>query len=184
MSREPVHAEEYKGYDIKVYVNQYPTNPREYNNLGVMVCLHSRYTLGDKYQGLGSRYETIEDLVADIERLEDDSIIWLPLYLYDHSGLTMNTTGFSCPWDSSCVGVIFTTRVRVLREYKRVRISAAVRNKAISVLEQEVRMYNKYLTGDFYEYITRKEDVVIGSCGEIASVEEAIRQAKETIYYG
>ena len=26
-----------------------------------------------------------------------------PLYLYDHGGITMNTTGFSCSWDSGQV---------------------------------------------------------------------------------
>ena len=31
----------------------------------------------------------------------------LPLYLYDHSGLTMSTNDFGDRWDSGCVGFIY-----------------------------------------------------------------------------
>ena len=38
------------------------------------------------------------ELFSLVEQME--GMVILPLYLYDHSGITMNTTGFSCPWDS------------------------------------------------------------------------------------
>ena len=28
----------------------------------------------------------------------EDNVVCLPLYLYDHGGITMNTTGFACSW--------------------------------------------------------------------------------------
>lgn len=31
----------------------------------------------------------------------------LPIYMYDHSGLTISTGPFSCPWDSGQVGIIY-----------------------------------------------------------------------------
>lgn len=40
----------------------------------------------------------------------------LPLYLYDHSGLTMNTSGFSCRWDSGQVGWIYCSHERCEKE--------------------------------------------------------------------
>ena len=42
--------------------------------------------------------------------------ILLPLYLYDHSGITMNTTGFSCSWDSGQVGFIYASKARFKEE--------------------------------------------------------------------
>ena len=35
------------------------------------------------------------ELFSLVEQME--GMVILPLYLYDHSGITMNTTGFSCP---------------------------------------------------------------------------------------
>ena len=45
---------------------------------------------------------TMNDLLELIGELEN--VVILPLYLHDHSGLTMNTSGFHCPWDSGQVG--------------------------------------------------------------------------------
>lgn len=41
----------------------------------------------------------------------------LPLYLYDHSGITMSTTTFSCPWDSGRVGMIFCSHEEAVKEW-------------------------------------------------------------------
>ena len=38
-----------------------------------------------------------------------ENLVYLPVYLYDHSGLVLQTTPFSCPWDSGHVGIIYTT---------------------------------------------------------------------------
>lgn len=46
-----------------------------------------------------------------------EKYIVLPLYLYDHSGITMNTTGFSCPWDSGQVGWIYASKEDALKEF-------------------------------------------------------------------
>ena len=44
-----------------------------------------------------------------VEIVKEENVI-LPLYLYDHSGITMNTTGFSCGWDSGVVGFIYCSK--------------------------------------------------------------------------
>ena len=74
----------------------------------------------------------------------------LPLYLYDHSGITMNTTGFHCPWDSGQLGFIYVTRDEILREYGRKRLSKKLVERARRVLVGEVGTYDQYLTGDIY----------------------------------
>lgn len=50
-----------------------------------------------------------------LEIIEQKAVI-LPLYLYDHSGITMNTCGFTCKWDSGQVGWIYCTKERFLKE--------------------------------------------------------------------
>lgn len=52
----------------------------------------------------------------DLEGFVKQYYTILPLYLYDHSGTIMNTTGFSCPWDSGQVGWIFCSHKRMKEE--------------------------------------------------------------------
>ena len=108
--------EEYKGFTITIEQDEYTEDPRkEWDHVGTMVCFHNRYDLGDKHN-----YSDPEDALREILEIEwdyDDDYeineLWdklekvayvLPLFLYDHSGITMNTGGFSCPWDSGQVG--------------------------------------------------------------------------------
>lgn len=174
---------------LRVVFDTCGESPRDWDNLGKMICWHSRHSLGDKHN-----YEDTADLFRSLIRevldkrlmkkiilyvkqgnsqnlkleynrstrewelssysawtkkwyLENsfaapldyesdalfDSIIELleaedmedfvkeyytilPLYLYDHSGLTMNTCGFSCPWDSGQVGWIYCSHKKMEEE--------------------------------------------------------------------
>lgn len=47
---------------------------------------------------------------AFVDRLRAQALlngVMLPVYLMDHSGLSVNTVGFGCPWDSGQVGMIY-----------------------------------------------------------------------------
>jgi len=63
-----------------------------------------------------TEYLTEEDLAKCYNAAIKTHII-LPLYLYDHSGITMNTTGFSCGWDSGQVGYIVMSYEKIRKEY-------------------------------------------------------------------
>lgn len=104
---------------LSIYYDTNPMNPREWDNLGTMVCWHRRYDLGDEQaQNIGlynSWEEWLENEVL-IPNGGEENVVYLPLYLYDHGGITMNTTGFSCPWDSGQVGWIYATKDRFRKE--------------------------------------------------------------------
>ena len=61
--------------------------------------------------------------------------IW---FIYDHSGITMNTTGFSCPWDSGQVGWIYCSKKRFLSEtgYKKDELFSYVKIRLPKVGER------------------------------------------------
>lgn len=72
--------------------------------------------------------------------LEAAGLIVLPLHLYDHSGITMSTGGFSCPWDSGQVGYIYVTPKALEEEYKGSGMDPAKWAEcAKGVLEGEVK---------------------------------------------
>jgi len=136
---------------MKIERDPDPLNPREeWDHLGVMVCFHRRHNLGDASElraGNFSGWEEMEDRLR-----KHGAVIVLPLYLYDHSGLTMRTWPFSCPWDSGQVGFVYATREAILGAYNRQRLSQKLRDKVERCLRAEVEAYDQYLRGDVWGY--------------------------------
>jgi len=138
-------------YKIEVIQDESPSSPREDDNLGTMVCFHGRYDLGDKHNYKSGDYNGWDEMEKNIIKNENVGVI-LPLYLYDHSGITMNTTGFSCGWDSGQVGFIFISKEKMLKEYGGKIVTQTLKDKVEGYLKSEVETYDQYLTGDVYGY--------------------------------
>jgi len=97
-------------------------------------------------------------LVSEIIALSKGAVIALPLYVYDHGGITMNTNGFSDPWDTSSVGIIWTTPKKlqetgIVQETGETWESVAKRS-----LEAEVQTYDQYLKDEVYGYVVETLD--------------------------
>lgn len=171
------HQETRDGVRLKIIGDNDAESPREWDNLCVMVCDHGRYNLGDyetshgdaadairasrdyrptweDYDGEGLDFSNGPDLYKAIQRCTD--IVTLPLYLYDHSGITMSTGKFSCPWDSGQVGFAFVTKAKILENWGGKVLTAKLREKAESGITAEVETYDMYLTGDVYGYVVEK----------------------------
>jgi hypothetical protein len=163
---------EYKGGKIVIETDADPTNPRiDCDYLGTMACFHDRYRLGDcgdrrpARELYGKHYPCFHYLSDVEEFIEQQKAIALPLYLYDHSGITMSTAPFYCHWDSSLVGYIYVTRARVLQEYGGRILTKKIKSKVQEVLEAEVETYDQYLSGDVYGFTaTSPEGEEVGSC--------------------
>jgi len=134
-----------KKYELKIEQDTDPMNPRtEWDNLGTMVCFHNRYELGDKTDYRSEDYDNWEELEKGIIKNEGEVII-LPLYLYDHSGITISTNPFNCNFDSGRIGFIFMSKHKIKKE-------GIDETKVIEYLKGEVETYDKYLTGEVYRY--------------------------------
>jgi len=141
---EPVETIKYRGREINIFQDEDPMNPREeFDNIGQIVHWHRRYDFGER----------IDDPEEWLAENENDCII-LPLYLYDHSGITINCTGFSCGWDSGQVGFIYMTKEDAIEGWGEKICSKKVREKAILCLKSEVKTYDQYLRGEVYGYDT------------------------------
>ena len=193
--REPVY-EATKGNKVfRVFRDENPENPRKWDNFGTMVCFHRRYTLGDERDYLDPLH-FLQSLTFDIkcsdkawdmtldecqEYLESSKqLVILPIYLYDHSGLTINTVGFHCPWDSGQIGWIYATVEKAKKElgyrskngkvhlYKR--NTPALRRRMREILIAEVKEYDEYLRGEVYRF----ECIELDRCGECGHVDEIV----------
>jgi len=168
----------HKNYTIDIVQDIDAPNPRtEYDNVGKMICFHRRYSLGDKHN-----YSSPDDLQSRILSDFGPSPVILSLYLYDHSGITMRTSPFSCPWDSGKVGIIVCSRKTAIKEWGKKVFSPAVKEKALNYLESEVIVYDKYLTGQFCGYVIKdKTGTTIDSCWAYEDSVYAISEAKNHI---
>jgi len=142
---------------LEIHSDDNPDSPRSWDNLGTMLCKYGRYDLGDKHS-----YEL--KYLRQIEANKEGKYIVLPLYLYDHSGITMRTTPFSCPWDSGQVGVIFVEKNKVREEYGWKVITAKRKEKILERLKGEVETYDQYLRGEVYGFRKLVDGEEVDSC--------------------
>lgn len=88
-----------------------------------------------------------------------------PLYLYDHSGITISTSAFGCAWDSGQIGFAFITGAQMKRESVFKRWTPAARQWARDIIDSETRVYDDYLTGQVYGYVIASDsDSHMDSC--------------------
>ena len=169
----------FKNFAVTVEHDEHPMNPREFgDHMSSMTCFHGRYALGDSHT-------MSPDALR--EYIQQSEVVSLPLYLYDHSNLTVNTTGFACRWDSGQIGRIHATHDRIREWYGVQEVTEEVIERAKNTMRNEVAEYDRYLSGEQYavivcqkEYDAERNEVVetcIHSCGGFESVEDAIEDA-------
>lgn len=159
------------GYTITIAIDTDVVNPREdYDHAGKMISWHNKYQLGDKHTWGVESFQAFKE--AHPEHL------YLPIYLYDHSGITISTGPFSCQWDSGQVGWIYIEASDIESEF------GGDRQQAEKCLESEIKEYDDYIRGEVYGYTITKDGEDIDSCWGMYGFEyckEAAVWAVETL---
>lgn len=165
------------GRKLRLVIEQdeFSEDPRSWDNLGTMLCCNRRYQLGDcntnreteeqlaeicrKY---GKSDEEIDEMTFAEEVqfiLNQDNICGLPLYITDHSGISMQTYRFDA-WDSSFVGLIFVEKDFYLAQMC-LKDEKGWKEKAKEALEGEVKTYSDFIEGNVYMWTLYEPVVVI-----------------------
>jgi hypothetical protein len=146
---EPVLEEKYKGYIVKVLIDDFGgDSPRDWDNLGHMVCFHRRDNYGDKHD-----FSTPADLY---EFFKEHRVVRLPIYMYDHSGVALSTGRsypFNDPWDAGQLGYIYATYEEIRKDYGVKHVTQSITLKVEKVLKSEVETYSRYLNGEVYGWM-------------------------------
>lgn len=162
------------GYKVVVSIDPDPQSPREWDNIGTVVLWnHVRYNFGDENASMSY----LRGLEAD------ENVLWLPIYLYDHSGITINTTGFSCRWDSGQVGVIYCTKEQAVKEFGNKICTAKVRDKALKCLKGEIKDLDQYIRGEVYGFqVFDPQGEVVDSCwGYYGDVDDCLKEGENFV---
>jgi len=185
----------YKGQEINICYDESADSPRVEDNVGTMVCWHRSYNLGDEKprgdyedwllqmseQILGETDEAEKlSKQEQLDLIEKNAVI-LPLWLYDHSGISMRTCphGQHASWDCGRVGFIYVMHSQIRKEYSVTEITPELLEKVEKILEGEVETYSDYLEGNVYGYKT-ENDSCWGYFGN-SGLKQAIADAKEYI---
>lgn len=142
---------------------------------------HRRYTLGNEEIGdlesflldkLGQTYtrSSIENLIGRFKK----KYYALDLYLYDHSGLALNTTGFHCRWDSGQIGFIYVDKETAKKEGWN-------KKRALQYMESLVEEMDNLVRGNQYGFKVLDEDgeIIESYGGFIGEPEEVVKAMLE-----
>jgi hypothetical protein len=162
----------YKGHEIEVHYDEHPESPREWDNICVFHIGHRRYAFGDKNY---NDFESMEEAKREAKRNGD---IVLPLYMYDHSGVTISLSPFSCPWDSGQVGFVQIPRKNMLEEFSAKIFHKKLKERAMSIAKGETETLDSYIRGEVFGYVV---DDHADSCWGYYSVEDAMAEAKSIV---
>jgi hypothetical protein len=122
---QPIEELEHEGFRIRIYPDDDPGSPRDWDNLGILVGWHRHDQIGDRKITIeeevaftlgGTLSENIGNWTALEKHLRRNGAVGpiLPVGLLDHSGLHIYVGGGahwtdSAGWDSGTVGFIYTT---------------------------------------------------------------------------
>ena len=111
----------------------------------------------NNFIGIKNQWEHISNQINKkikslVQKTIEKNYIILPLYLYDHSGITISTGPFNCPFDSGQIGYIYVPIKDIKKEWNWKLLTKKRRLKIESILKSEVKIYDDFLTGNVFGY--------------------------------
>lgn len=169
------------GVTCELHVDEcgYDFNPRkEYDNLGIIVCrTHNDYDLPQEVEGFDwADYDNADD-AFDALRREHGAVEIYPVWMYDHSLVSFSMGErrwpFTCEWDSSFCGVIFTTA-------ERMELMGTPESFVKDQLQAEVETWSDWSKGEVFWYsVDAPDGKGDGGCGGFIGYEYARKTAEE-----
>lgn len=173
---DAIHTEtDLTGLSLIVSGDPDPLNPREeFDQTCTLVCWHRRYRLGDSHDW--------HDPQEFLREMEDRPHLKLPLYLYDHSGITIATSPFPCPWDSGQVGWVFIDRCDFHQLGDPNDAETSAQDRAMAAMRAEVAEYDQFISGDvWWVRVEGTEDNVLDSCCGFYGLDHAVAEGRSML---
>lgn len=174
---QPLETYEHAGIPIEIHYDEDAehANPRDCDNVTTMVCWHPDYVLGDMQIRDGAGRGAVETPFGEtwknrgsfnsMEHLRryltlcHGAVGIRPLYLLDHSGLSIRAGSPSLAdpggWDTTMCGFVYCTHER-LTELCGEGPKYHTDEWIAEVIKQDVSCYDDYLRGAVYGYVVAR----------------------------
>jgi len=152
----------YKNHAIKIFFDETVENPiKEMETLGKFVCFHSRYDLGNCADFVSA--DQLKEFILK------ENPVYLNLFLYDHSGITMKASKKGNPFyghlpqghaefDSGQVGIVFATKKDILKAYGGKILTKKLIEKVEKFLNDEVELSDRFMLGFLWRRWKKRND--------------------------
>lgn len=180
---EAINSIEYKGMTIRICYDDNAYSPRSWDNVGTIYSNHRWYNPD------GHNIDEIENEEGKLVSEElDRRFIWLPVYCYEHSGLSVSTKRdypYNDRWDSGLFGIIAVEKDCLRRDCGWKAITKKRREQILRSLEGEIETFDSYCRGEVYGFVIEDEseeriDSCFGYYGD-EGMKDAIYDAKDSI---
>lgn len=168
---------EYLWYTIEIKIDEYPENPREWDNMWTLVTAHRNYSGDEELPSDCNSIDEAFEMHLEWEWLTSDEVYYHKVWLYEHSWVLISTSPFSCRWDSGTWGFIYVSKKKADEELCPTD-KDELEKIALEYLDNEIKTLNKYYIWDIYKYHIEHLDE---HAGWYESEEEAIAEAKSII---
>ena len=149
-----------------------------------LAVFHSHYNIGNVTGGL-DYYDFIAELVSEYNpaaaerwvESEQTSVhkaklwahlnVWyitVPVFMYEHSGISISTTPFSCSWDSGSVGFGYVSKEKIRTEFQITRITPTRYREAVNGLTAQVEYFDNIIQGNCYQWAVEVDGEGVESC--------------------
>jgi hypothetical protein len=105
---------------------------------------------------LGTESVTRERMDGIRDAIAKGEYIGMPVYAYVHSGATISTSPFSCPWDSGQSGFVYVTRKDAVENWGKKLLTAKVRETALAACESWVKAFATYLEEGMWGFVAEE----------------------------
>lgn len=156
----------YKTFELKdgnilniYYDEDFAENPQvTWDNLGHCEFFHKRYKFGNE--------NLFTDHIEAQNYALSNKVISLPVYMYEHSGITISTTSFNCQWDSGLLGYIWVSKENVRNEFGVKSINKKLKEKVLDILQAQINLLDDYVQGNVFGFkvIDKNTNQEIDSC--------------------
>lgn len=169
-------------YTVQVQYSEYPVDsPRDWDNAWKFMFAHKRYYMPNETDLSFDDYSSWKELETDLKK---QYLHIVPVWMFDHSGLSFGIGDKPCPWDSGQVGFALLSK----EDINNFGLEDFSYDKLVDLLIEDLEVFGQYMNGTSYEYqILDEHGNVIDSCTGYYKLEYAmesgVADAKSLIKY-
>lgn len=135
------HRKDDRTKRIRIVVDEYAEDPWTlHDHVTEIMHWHVRYQFPGEWLGES------DEVVEEVRDIVEGGGVAFPLFMLDHSGVSISVEPYGCPWDSGQFGFAVIRGYLVTREFN------GDKELAKKCIRGEIEEYDAYMKGEVYGY--------------------------------